>query len=879
MEEARKNDEVISIASSQVLRWIDEINGVVDGDSSARDIKRQIRQIKKEPPSLQNRRLIRSLYDDLDNLQHKPDYMCLIIDKTKDYRRACQGFSINGIKYKRLLGTTGGIKNSTIVFVSENVADELKRRIDNGRNMEKKFTPAKLEAYKSLTCSASVPVSNPKGLLVVQDLETTFTTDVINLSNTGGGEPEMSDVVNQEITINAADGCGMMLPSIAERWGRELCLDYVPSGVNTRFSFEKGMLLTFDFIEFAESVAGTYIVKDAWGNDVDVRDVEIVMTTSMVKLWDSFDSCEDYLTKSYSNGYTFGVTKTAPEFLENKRSLNYQFIQSYYLDDNDIDELIAPTMNEIKDIIHGDWRRAMLYLRGENMTESSAKKLTNDYAQALMIDKRIFHDPYVKSSIQKVIKNRINKAKVGVIDVHGNYSIASGDLYALCQHIFGMEVTGLLKSGEIYNEYWNNNSSGKLVCFRAPMTCHNNIRSVTVSDSDEARHWFRYIHSCTIFNAWDSAMAALNGMDFDGDIVMLTDNNVLVRKHRPLPALMCAQGAAAKIIPSEEDMIQSNIDSFGNDIGQTTNWITSMFEVQSHFDEDSEQFRTLDYRIRCGQQAQQDCIDRAKGIVCKPMAKNWHDRHAVNKMEDEDERDYYRMIVADKKPYFMRYIYPALMKEYRKFIKDTNRNALREFREDVGELMSKDVSDLTDRQRDFLRYYKIKMPVGVGDCVMNRICRRFEDEFDLMQLDINDELFDYEIMKDNSVEYSRRQFDAVKKLYDEYNKKMSALTVLGKNEKMDEFEFNSYFDIIDEEFSRECHDICSSDSVLCNILLDICYRKSCTKRFAWKMCGETIIHNLLRNNNNTVNYCEMCEDGDIIYSGNRFALKSVVVEV
>ena len=129
------------------------MNGITDAENKAREIKQEIKRLRKEANSVQNRRAVKQLYAQLDSIQFKPDYMCLIIDKEKDYYRACKGFSINGINYKRLLGTNGGIKNSTIVFVSERHADELRRRIDNGRNMEKPLVPAKLEAYKALTCT------------------------------------------------------------------------------------------------------------------------------------------------------------------------------------------------------------------------------------------------------------------------------------------------------------------------------------------------------------------------------------------------------------------------------------------------------------------------------------------------------------------------------------------------------------------------------------------------------------------------------------------------------------------------------------------------------------------------------------------------------
>ena len=92
VDEARRNDEVISLADSQILRWIDELNGLTDADEMAREIKAHIRRIRRSPHSVSGKRAIRKLYHDLDELQFKPDYMCLIIDREKDYHRACRGF-------------------------------------------------------------------------------------------------------------------------------------------------------------------------------------------------------------------------------------------------------------------------------------------------------------------------------------------------------------------------------------------------------------------------------------------------------------------------------------------------------------------------------------------------------------------------------------------------------------------------------------------------------------------------------------------------------------------------------------------------------------------------------------------------------------------
>lgn len=236
LSEARKNDEVISLADSQILSWIAELNGTTDADQRAHEIKSEIKQLRNESNSINNKRRIRELYKELDELQFQPDYMCLIIDRKKDYYRACQGFTINGIEYTRLLGTNGGIKNSTIVFVSKRLWEELNRRINNGRDMNKPLVTAKLEAYKALTCSASIPVSMPKGILVVDDAETQFFDDVLYLTDEGDGEPVMTEKNHELITLDASDGFGLMLPSLAARWSEELELGYLVSGVNTRFN-------------------------------------------------------------------------------------------------------------------------------------------------------------------------------------------------------------------------------------------------------------------------------------------------------------------------------------------------------------------------------------------------------------------------------------------------------------------------------------------------------------------------------------------------------------------------------------------------------------------------------------------------------------------
>ena len=373
LPEARKNEEIIALADSQVLRWIDEINEITDIKSKIKEIRNDIKKIRKEPTSKENKKAIKHEYLELDKLQFRPDYLCLIMDNKSDYKRANNGFRVNGIKYKRYLGTTGGIKNETIIYLNEEIYDEIYKRTHNGRDINKELVPAKLEAYMALACSASIPVSNSDRVLVVEDFETHFTEDIIELDDTKSDNPVMTYIKNKEIIMNGSDGFGLISIEQSECWAKELNLDYIPSGFCIRNSFCKGMLFTFDFKDFADKIAKNKYVKDVWNRNnnktVNIDNIDIIMTTSMLKLWDSYTSIEHYLKCCEENHYSFSITKVTPKVLDNERTLNYQFIQSYNLTDKQINELIKPTMDEIEDILGMDYRKSILFLKGININE------------------------------------------------------------------------------------------------------------------------------------------------------------------------------------------------------------------------------------------------------------------------------------------------------------------------------------------------------------------------------------------------------------------------------------------------------------------------------------------------------------------------------
>lgn len=356
---------------------------------------------------------------------------------------------------------------------------------------------------------------------------------------------------------------------------------------------------------------------------------------------------------------------------------------------------------------------------------------------------------------------------------------------------------------------------------------------------------------------------------------------MLVRKTQQLPAIVCVQRKAPKCVPNNDDIMRSNINSFGNAVGGVTNKITSMFEVQANFPKDSREYRLLDYRIKCGQLYQQNAIDKTKGIEAKPMPDTWYNwiANKQTKATDNEQRKSFwmnRKIIADKKPYFMQYIYPSERAELNNYRKKNNEKSLMRFRLTLDQLEKKE--NKTKEEERFISCYYDRMPLGIGPCTINKICWRIEELFD--HINFSDDVdFDYTIMK-SDIAYSDKVYGKIKKLYESYKRSLQSYIQYAKTEriKSDERQIQKY--LLKEEFKEKCLRDCPNEDMLCNIVLDLCYSKSKnSKQFAWDMCGEVFIKNLLRKNNYKISYPEFDECGEIEFAGMNFSMKQVDIKV
>lgn len=259
------------------------------------------------------------------------------------------------------------------------------------------------------------------------------------------------------------------------------------------------------------------------------------------------------------------------------------------------------------------------------------------------------------------------------------------------------------------------------------------------------------------------------------------------------------------------------------------------------------------------------------------MPRTWYDYHAntlpdKHAPEDAERRAFYLSILADRKPYFMRYIYPDLMKEYNTYIKNTNAKCGMLFRMSVEQLSALPDEELTDDQRIFLKYYYARMPVSIEDSVMNRICRRVEK---LLSVDLRAAIastrFDTSILKSGE-EYMVGQEKSIMQLYRKF--------CHDRKERADRLghlclESDSIRDLNDQlmtQYRTECACVCSSSAQLAEVMVDTLYSRESAKRFVWDICADGLLANLCRSNGNRIIFPVRDPEGEVEFRGTRYTM-------
>ena len=854
INQARLNNELISIGDSQMLRSLRNIKNQNIIQEQIDELLVERKHLKNKKSSHENSTRLYDIGQSLDDLLFVPEIISIQVENNIHYKYICQnGFFVNGIKFVRLMCSAGQARRNNALFVAENIEKDLKRILNNGRN-DIEITPAKFNAYFSLSSSSTYPISTPY-FCVVPDCEVTRKEKVDFITEIDGEDDKIEEV-EKDVVFNLWDGQGIVSPRFAEQMARELGLDYIPSTFIIRSNFIKGMLCVFDFVKFSDE-AGKHIITDIWGNSYNVRDADVIITQSQFKLWSAFNSLSDYNQKCKENKIGWGVSRYSPKNENNHAFLNYQFCQALNLNKDQIASLCSKTVDYFNKTVKEDINYTLLYLLGKVSDDAPDDeffgKINDNVTKALILNNKLISDPYIKNHIYHTLNKKIKESYYSNLLVDGFYTTIANDPYAFCEYIFGLPINGLLARNEHYNKYWIDKKEKKIASMRAPLTWRSEVNILNFKNNTETRDWYRYLDCCLINNVHGCDHMNWGGSDADGDLILLTNQKEIIDgAYGGLPIEYATKKAPKqKII--EDDLYLSDLKGFNTKVGFLTNISTTMYAMLSKYSEDSKEYKELIRRLKQCRKEQGSIIDATKGLDINPIPKHWTSWTKITcdmSPEEKEKAEFYNSILVDKRPMFMRHLYSNYSKNFRYYNQNLDNYSVAYFGLYLEEILKKYKNkEITDnKQLEFISKYYHFSPLLDDECVTNNICEYMEDQIHLLKQDWNIKISqeNIDLLKDNSIPFDEDKFNQLMELYKQYKNEKRSFSSIKDECGADRYQtIEQYNKFIRQEAFKISSDICE----LTNLAVVICYEQypSDNKFFVWGVFGEGIVKNVSKN--------------------------------
>lgn len=257
----------------------------------------------------------------------------------------------------------------------------------------------------------------------------------------------------------------------------------------------------------------------------------------------------------------------------------------------------------------------LIGLHENDSVEDIEKSLDFNIAKCLLYNLDILKDPYVTEKIYSLIKKKINQAKIGKVFVEGSYDFQIPDLYAMAEHAFGMEIHGLLPAKCLYSRRWVEKGVEKVSCQRSPLVAPAENQIMNVYSDEKCNEWFKYIQWGNILSIFDLTVISMSDSDYDGDIILTTDNKNLIEAINPnLPVITYEKQKAKDQRLNFDTLANMDVKSFDSPIGGITNLASNLFALKDNFEIGSKERTEIEKRIRLLRRYQGDAM-KMRGFI------------------------------------------------------------------------------------------------------------------------------------------------------------------------------------------------------------------------------------------------------------------------
>ena len=459
-------------------------------------------------------------------------------------------------------------RQGRLSFIRSDLYESVRRRIMMDMTI-RECQLSKPYAYNGLMLSSGVRVDGvdidrPHRVIVVDDLtRTEHFVPVITVEDDGSQDAvrryrRVEKTTN--IPINCFDGEGLISPRFAKQINKVLCGRHIHTSFQIRLPYVKGMLHQVNFHSFLIG-CGTRTVTDIWGVEHRAKDVDIILTKSMLKgygwLTDNGMAWEDYWTVFRKYRHALYITNVNKEKPERFTELNYQFLTTVSVRADEFRPADLPDgwdhspeederhwLTKQTELAYYNFRaneqfRQDYFLRALEEHHFWERKKSPVYymAAALKKNPRFIAEPAYTKRLDDMAERTVRQYAVGRLIVAGDNRYLSGDLLDFLvvlldfkqiqtkreRSFFASASTDArhFPQGAIYAPGAVYPRQEVCTLLRNPHIARNEeIQLSFFDDRDNMRHY--YFHHLTDIVMVESNMLAaerLGGADYDGDMI------------------------------------------------------------------------------------------------------------------------------------------------------------------------------------------------------------------------------------------------------------------------------------------------------------------------------------------------------------------------
>lgn len=462
--------------------------------------------------------------------------------------------------YKMLYRSTGKAKKGSCMFI----VDRLYKKAINFLRMGIKLSSknpmiVEISAYSPLVSSAIVEKIkiNPKNILILKDVERFFSTNVVSIETDENKHCYAKEISNYELKNTLFDGQALIDSSIFPSWGNGYIL--------LRHHFCKMAAFSTNIQKFFRDYFGDNYhiatIKDMFGNEHYVRDIELITTDNAMK-WLKFDKSYEYWCKwVYDNGCQFGIVKTAHQSkLGDVQKMSYQMINALDMD----------TMNQVvKESVDYIERLKANNIEFLNYLKANSN-FSNDYEVLVSLcnqNEDFTQSSYFRRRKNDIIKSYILNFKNGKVIQNAENLVIVGSPYAMLLYAAtGKESsvdddnTFSIEEGAIQCHTKRFKDDEYLAEFRSPFNGRGNMGYLHNVYCDKFDRYFNFGKQVIAVNMIGTDFQDRNnGSDQDSDSLYVTNLPAIVSH-----AKYCYLNYPTIVnnIPKDQNIYQNTLDDF-----------------------------------------------------------------------------------------------------------------------------------------------------------------------------------------------------------------------------------------------------------------------------------------------------------------------------